>query len=70
MSEPSLLEQSFRQSMTMSGGSLSVFVGSDITILLLIFSIAALVLPPVLSRMLTARRRRSEAVYDGAGDHP
>ena len=46
-----LLEQSFRQSLTLSDGSLSIFVGSPITVTLLSLSAVSLLWPLVASRI-------------------
>ena len=46
-----LLEQSFRQSLTLSDGSLSIFVGSPITVTLLLLSAVSLLWPLVASRI-------------------
>lgn len=51
-----LLEKSFRQSMTISGGDLDVFVGSPIAIAFLVLSVAVFVLP-----FLPWRRKTSMA---------
>ena len=45
-----IMEQSFRQAMTISDGSLSIFVGSGITVTLLAMSVASIALPFVLAR--------------------
>ncbi|MEO7150777.1 MAG: tripartite tricarboxylate transporter permease [Burkholderiaceae bacterium] len=45
-----IMEQSFRQAMTISDGSLSIFVGSGITVTLLAMSVASVVLPFVMAR--------------------
>jgi putative tricarboxylic transport membrane protein len=45
-----IMEQSFRQAMTISDGSLSIFAGSGITVTLLAMSVASVVLPFVLSK--------------------
>ena len=52
------LEQSFRQAMTISGGSPSALVGSPITIVLLLLIIAALVVPYVMRRLKVIRAAR------------
>jgi putative tricarboxylic transport membrane protein len=50
-----MMEQSFRQAMTISGGNLKIFVGSTITVLLLIMTIIAILMPIVLRRMKPMR---------------
>jgi len=51
-----MMEQSFRQAMTISGASLKIFVSSPITVVLLVMIIAALVMPFVLARVKALRR--------------
>ena len=46
-----LMEQSFRQALTISDGSLRIFVGSSITVTLLVLSVASLTLPFLISRL-------------------
>jgi putative tricarboxylic transport membrane protein len=46
-----IMEQSFRQAMTISGGSPKIFVGSTITVTLLVFSVISIVLPFILPRL-------------------
>src|SRR3546814_20802523 len=45
-----LMEQSFRQAMTISDGSFLIFVGSPITVILFVVSLISIALPFVLSR--------------------
>ena len=52
-----IMEQSFRQAMTLSDGSLAVFAGSGITITLLAMSVASVLLPFVFNQ----RRKRALA---------
>jgi putative tricarboxylic transport membrane protein len=46
-----IMEQSFRQAMTISDGSLAIFAGSGITITLLVMSVASVLLPFVLPKL-------------------
>jgi putative tricarboxylic transport membrane protein len=46
-----IMEQSFRQAMTISDGSLAIFAGSGITITLLAMSVASVVLPFVIPKL-------------------
>lgn len=46
-----IMEQSFRQAMTISGGNPSIFVGSAITVTLLIFTAISIALPFLLPRL-------------------
>jgi putative tricarboxylic transport membrane protein len=46
-----MMEQSFRQAMTISGGSTKIFVSSGICIALLLFTAVAIVLPFILPRI-------------------
>jgi putative tricarboxylic transport membrane protein len=48
-----IMEQSFRQAMTISGGDLKVFYGSAITITLLVMSVISVVLPFIIPRLRT-----------------
>jgi putative tricarboxylic transport membrane protein len=50
-----MMEQSFRQAMTISGANLKIFVGSPICIALLVMTIAAILMPLVLRRMKPMR---------------
>ena len=52
-----IMEQSFRQAMTISDGSLAVFAGSGITITLLAMSVASVLLPFILDQ----RKKRARA---------
>jgi putative tricarboxylic transport membrane protein len=46
-----MMEQSFRQAMTISGGSPAIFVGSGITITLLALSVISIAMPFILPRL-------------------
>ena len=46
-----MMEQSFRQAMTISGGNPQIFVGSVITVSLVVLSIISIITPFVLARM-------------------
>jgi putative tricarboxylic transport membrane protein len=49
-----MMEQSFRQAMTISGGNLKIFYGSTITVVLLVMSVISVLLPfviPMLRRL-------------------
>ena len=59
-----MMEQSFRQAMTISGGSPAILVGSTITVILLILIIAALIVPYLLKRLSLLRAAR--VVPEGA----
>jgi Uncharacterized protein conserved in bacteria len=54
----SLMEESFRQAMTLSSGSLSVFFESPVTIGLLITALLSLIVPPI-SRAMKNRNKKS-----------
>ncbi|MFN9490854.1 MAG: hypothetical protein ACK59Y_13895 [Betaproteobacteria bacterium] len=43
-----MMEQSFRQAMTISGGDLKIFYGSTITVVLLVMSVISVALPFVI----------------------
>jgi putative tricarboxylic transport membrane protein len=45
-----MMEQSFRQAMTISGGDLGIFVGSGITVTLVVLSVLSILLPFILNR--------------------
>ena len=51
-----MMEQSFRQAMTISGGSTAIFVGSGITVTLLVMSVISIALPFVLPRLKALAR--------------
>jgi putative tricarboxylic transport membrane protein len=53
-----MMEQSFRQAMTISDGSLRIFVGSDIAVTLLVACCIAMAVP--VAAALLARRRPAE----------
>jgi putative tricarboxylic transport membrane protein len=46
-----MMEQSFRQAMTISGGDLKIFYGSTITVTLLVMSLISVLLPFVIPRL-------------------
>ena len=48
-----IMEQSFRQAMTISGGILAIFASSGITVALLVMSVASVVLPFVIPKRKT-----------------
>jgi putative tricarboxylic transport membrane protein len=48
-----MMEQSFRQAMTIAGGNPKIFVGSTITITLIVLSIISIITPFILARMKT-----------------
>jgi len=48
------MEQSFRQAMTISDGSLAIFASSGITVALLVMSVASVVLPFVIPKRKTS----------------
>jgi len=50
-----IMEQSFRQAMTISGGNPKIFVGSTICVTLVILSIISIFLPIILNRMKSMR---------------
>jgi putative tricarboxylic transport membrane protein len=50
-----IMEQSFRQAMTISGGNPKIFVGSTICIVLVILSIISIFTPWILARMQNMR---------------
>ncbi|MEC1475390.1 tripartite tricarboxylate transporter permease [Bacillus haynesii] len=54
----SLMEESFRQAMTLSSGSLSVFFESPVTIGLLITALLSLIVPPI-SRAMKNKNKKS-----------
>jgi putative tricarboxylic transport membrane protein len=56
-----IMEQSFRQAMTISGGSPKIFVGSTITVTLLIFSVISIALPFILPRLKALQRSEDPA---------
>src|SRR5687768_2443582 len=56
-----IMEQSFRQAMTISGGSPKIFVGSTITVTLLIFSAISIALPFILPRFKALRQSEDPA---------
>ncbi|HEX6004818.1 MAG TPA: tripartite tricarboxylate transporter permease [Burkholderiales bacterium] len=56
-----MMEQSFRQAMTISGGNPKIFVGSTITVTLLVFSVISIALPFVLPRLKGLRQSEDPA---------
>ena len=46
-----IMEQSFRQAMTISGGDLKIFYGSVITVTLLVMSVISVALPFIIPRL-------------------
>jgi putative tricarboxylic transport membrane protein len=46
-----IMEQSFRQAMTISGGNPKIFVGSTITVTLVALSVLSVLLPLLLPRL-------------------
>jgi putative tricarboxylic transport membrane protein len=53
-----MMEQSFRQAMTISGGNPQIFVNSTITITLVVLSIISIIAPFILARMKAFRNAR------------
>jgi putative tricarboxylic transport membrane protein len=60
-----MMEQSFRQAMTISGAHPKIFVSSPICVVLLVMTVAALVMPFVLSRLSALRAARPRAAATG-----
>jgi putative tricarboxylic transport membrane protein len=56
-----MMEQSFRQAMTISGGSPAIFVGSGITVTLLVMSVISIALPFILPRLKAIRQSEDAA---------
>jgi putative tricarboxylic transport membrane protein len=56
-----IMEQSFRQAMTISGGNPKIFVGSTITVTLLVFTVISIALPFILPRLKMLRRSEDAA---------
>jgi len=50
-----IMEQSFRQAMTISGGNPKIFVGSTICIVLVVLSVFSIFLPIILDRIKKSR---------------
>jgi putative tricarboxylic transport membrane protein len=46
-----IMEQSFRQAMTISGGNPKIFLGSTITVTLVVLSVISISLPFILPRL-------------------
>jgi putative tricarboxylic transport membrane protein len=55
-----IMEQSFRQAMTISGGHPKIFVGSTICVTLVILSIISIFLPVILNRLKAMRAQTEE----------
>jgi putative tricarboxylic transport membrane protein len=55
-----IMEQSFRQAMTISGANPKIFVGSAICVILLLLSILSIFLPFIL-RWIEAMGRKAQA---------
>jgi putative tricarboxylic transport membrane protein len=56
-----IMEQSFRQAMTISGGNPKIFFGSAITITLVILSIISILTPFILARLKSFKGVTAEA---------
>ena len=56
-----IMEQSFRQAMTISGGNPSIFVGSTITVTLLVLSVISVLLPFILPRLKALKQSEDAA---------
>ncbi|MGQ0524484.1 MAG: tripartite tricarboxylate transporter permease [Betaproteobacteria bacterium] len=56
-----IMEQSFRQAMTISGGNPKIFVGSTITVTLLVFTVISIALPFILPRLKALRQSEDAA---------
>ncbi|MFN7087965.1 MAG: tripartite tricarboxylate transporter permease [Burkholderiales bacterium] len=56
-----IMEQSFRQAMTISGGDPAVFVGSGITVTLVALSVMSIAMPFVLPRLKALKRAADDA---------
>jgi putative tricarboxylic transport membrane protein len=56
-----IMEQSFRQAMTISGGNLKIFVGSTITVTLLVFTVISIALPFILPRLKALKQSEDPA---------
>ena len=50
-----IMEQSFRQAMTISGGDIKIFYGSTITVTLLAMSVISVMLPFIIPRLKALR---------------
>ena len=50
-----IMEQSFRQAMTISGGNPKIFVGSTICVTLVVLSVLSILTPLILARMQSFR---------------
>ena len=55
-----MMEQSFRQAMTISGGHVSVFVGSGITVTLVVLSVISIAMPFILPRLKSLKASGDE----------
>jgi putative tricarboxylic transport membrane protein len=56
-----IMEQSFRQAMTISGGNPKIFVGSTITVTLLVFTLVSIALPFILPRLKALKQSEDPA---------
>jgi putative tricarboxylic transport membrane protein len=56
-----MMEQSFRQAMTISGGNAQIFFGSAITITLVVMSVISILTPFILSRLKAVRSAAAAA---------
>src|SRR5687768_6838400 len=56
-----MMEQSFRQAMTISGGNPQIFVGSVITVSLVVLSVISIIAPFVLARMKSMKGALAES---------
>ncbi|MCW5603357.1 MAG: tripartite tricarboxylate transporter permease [Burkholderiales bacterium] len=56
-----MMEQSFRQAMTISGGDLKIFYGSGITVTLLVMSLISVLLPFIIPRLRSMGSKGDES---------
>ncbi len=56
-----IMEQSFRQAMTISGGDPAIFVGSSITVTLVALSVISIAMPFILPRLKAMQRSSDDA---------
>jgi len=56
-----MMEQSFRQAMTISGGDTAIFVGSTITVILLVMSVISIAVPFIVPRLKALKRSEDAA---------
>jgi putative tricarboxylic transport membrane protein len=59
-----VIEQSFRQAMTISDGSLTIFVSSGITVTLMALTVISILWPFILSRIKALKRLAAAEVED------